>query len=198
MVWPGDEARYAQAAGKHGGRVRFVPQAAAAGLRARRLLRARVHRRRPVSAPGGRSPLRERRVEALRATAGGTGGGRGMRRFGGAADARKPAAALRRRGRAARAGRPGALPRRDGDREADAHRSRAAPDGAGTARRLLPLLLRHARAHAGGDGAAGAQLAEAPDAPRFPRRWPSWRGASSTWRWRSRTGATISARATAC
>ena len=26
VVWPGDEARYAQAAGKRGGRVRFVPQ----------------------------------------------------------------------------------------------------------------------------------------------------------------------------
>ena len=33
---------------------------------------------------------------------------------------------------------------------------------------------------------------------RFPPPWPNWPGTSSTWRWKTPAGATISAPATAC
>ena len=47
------------------------------------------------------------------------------------------------------------LPGPSGTRKAYAHRSRAALSGARSARRTLPLFLRHARPHAAGDGMAG-------------------------------------------
>ncbi len=60
VVWPGDETRYAQAAGDARGRGALCAAAAAAGLRPRHLLRARVYRRRRLPAHGGRPSLRER------------------------------------------------------------------------------------------------------------------------------------------
>ena len=65
--------------------------------------------------------------------------------------------------RVARPQRP--LSHRYRHRKAHSHRSRAAPDGARHSRRLLPLLLRHPRAHARGDGTARNRRA-APDALR--------------------------------
>ena len=61
VVWPGDEARYAQAAGRYASGVALRRAARAARLRPRHPLRARVRRRRPVPAPRRRPPLRLRR-----------------------------------------------------------------------------------------------------------------------------------------
>ena len=153
--WSGRATRraYARAAGDHAGRLHFVAQPEPLGLRPRRLLRARVRRRRAVPAPGGRPPLRQPRRE----TAAPSSWSRSAQ-----AEACAVSAVQATResllphfgavGGRARAGTPGPLPRRDGDREADAHRGRAAADRARPARRPLPVLLRHARADAGADG----------------------------------------------
>ena len=92
-----------------------------------------------------------------------------------------------------------ALSRRDRHRKADAHRSRAEPDRPGHPRRLLPLLLRHARPHARRHGHPRQPARPRPTAAsRSPPRWPNWRATSSTSRSKSRAAATTSARATAC
>ena len=132
------------------------PAARTARLRPRRFLRARFRSARAFPPHGGRPPLRERGRNELRPAPGGNRAGGGVRRLFRAGHARKPAAALRRRRRRAPARPPEPLPRGDGDRKADAHRGRAAPAGARPARRPLPLFLRHARAHAAGDGDSGA------------------------------------------
>ena len=127
VVWPGDETRYAQAAGKRGGRVRFVPQPQPLGYGHAIYCAREFTGGEPFLHLVGDHLYVSSTSETLRATAGGPGAGRRMRGLRRAAHARKPAAALRRRGRAPRAGTPGALSRRDGHRKAHAHRSRAAP-----------------------------------------------------------------------
>ena len=127
------------------------------------------------------------------------GGPRGsLHRLGRAGHARKPAPLLRhgRRPPHHRTRRP--LPHRHRHRKAHAHRSRTAPHRAGPARRPLSLLLRHARAYAGGDGPArDARRLARPQASRSPPHLPSSPAAKNISRWNRATAATTSAHATA-
>ena len=132
-------------------------------LRPRRLLRAGLRRRRAVPAPGRRSPLRQpRRARAARSS---------WSRWPRPRPAPSPPCRPRARAccpttarsaAAACAGRAGPVRDRGRDREADAHRGRAAADRARAAGRPLPLLLRHARADAGGHGSARRAVRRAP------------------------------------
>ena len=197
VVWPGDEARYARR--RRPPRIRppaLCSRSPSRWAMATPSLRPRLHRRRPLPAPGGRPSLRQpRRPSPARSAWSTLAEAAECCRLRRAGHAREPAAALRR-------GRPGAafqaagpLPHRHGHRKAHAHRSRAAPHGARPSRRLLSLLLRHARAHARGDGTCCA-AAGAPSALRRARRTRPARAIPGAGR--ATAAATTSARATAC
>ena len=201
VVWPGDETRYAQAAGSHGGRgaVRR-PAAPAAGIRPRHLLCARFCGPGTLPAHGGGSPLRQR-GQARRAAPGGVGGKPNRAPPPGSSPPAKACS-------------PGLAPWRDA----------AFPAGPGVYRvetviekptpteaeqRLMvpgiragyylcffgihvftPTLMDLLGADAGSD----------PDRTllRFPPHLLNSPGRSSTWRWKTRAGVMISARATDC
>ena len=124
VVHPGDAEAYRAAAGPHGKRLQFVEQDERAGLRPRRLVRARFHRRATVSAAGGRSSLSEPREPELRAATRRSGRGGILRRFRRAGHARKQTAILRRGRRTAGGKSQGALSRFRGAGKTHAHRSR--------------------------------------------------------------------------
>ena len=149
VVWPGDEARYAQAAGRHAASVRFVAQPEPNGYGHAILCAREFTGGDPflhmvgdhLYVTTGETPSAQRLVELAESEECSVSGVQPTRE--------SLLAALRngRRPPGCRTQRP--LPRGYRDREADPHRGRAAPDGARHSRRLLSLLLRHPRADAG-------------------------------------------------
>ena len=148
MVWPGDED--ALCPGRRAPRrpMRFVPQPEPLGYGhaiwcAREFVGGEPFLHMVgdhLTAAAAESPARERLVALAEAEKCSVSAVQPTResllpRFGTVGGRRLPAPA-------------GPLSRRNRDRKAHAHRGRAAPDGPRHARRLLSLLLRHARAHA--------------------------------------------------
>jgi UTP--glucose-1-phosphate uridylyltransferase len=198
VVWPGDETRYAQASGKHQGRVRFIPQPEPRGYgRSIWCARAAVEGEAFLHLVG----------DHLYVNAAGQPAARQLVEVAQAEDCAVSAVQITRESLLPNFGAVGGrlVPGRTGLYRVETVVEKPTPTEAEQRLNVPGIRAGYYLCFFGMHVLTPAvmeildrQLAGTSGRASLRRRWPSWHAASNTWRSRNPTGGTISAHATGC